>query len=107
MVDFVTNKSPQYALGIGYDEKYIKGSVNTKFPDIQIDNRLDWKNRTEQNIPTLYGSPYAVRSFFHFSNTALSKHFFFVYFDSVMKYGIIWGEFIFQLKKLLNKRKLL
>ena len=61
MVDFITSKSPQYALGIGYDEKYIKGSVNTKFPVLQIDNRLNWKNHTEKNIPTLYGSPYAVR----------------------------------------------
>jgi hypothetical protein len=53
MVEFITNESLQYALSFGYDEKYKEGSVNTKLPDLQSDNRLNWKHPTEQKSPAL------------------------------------------------------
>jgi hypothetical protein len=40
----ITNKSRQYDLNIGYDEKYIEESINTKSLSLQIDNHLIWKN---------------------------------------------------------------
>jgi hypothetical protein len=39
-ITFVTNNSPQYALRISYNRKYIEESVDTKFLGLHIDNRL-------------------------------------------------------------------
>jgi hypothetical protein len=44
IITFITSKLPQYDLRIGYDEKHIEESVNTKFLCLQIDNHLNWKN---------------------------------------------------------------
>jgi hypothetical protein len=44
IIKLITNKSPQYDLKTGYDEKDIEESTNTKFLDLQIDNHLNWKN---------------------------------------------------------------
>jgi hypothetical protein len=42
IIKFITNNSPQYALSIGYNGKYIQESVNMKFLGLQIDNpKLD------------------------------------------------------------------
>jgi hypothetical protein len=41
VIKFITNKSSQYDLNIGYDEKYIEESVNTKFLDLKIDKHLN------------------------------------------------------------------
>jgi hypothetical protein len=65
---FVTNSSPQCALSVGYNGKYIEVSVNTKFLGLQIGNHLNWKNHINQIIPKLSGACYAVRSLFHIVN---------------------------------------
>jgi len=36
--------------------------MNTKFLGLQIDNHINWKNQTEQIIPRLSGTCYAIRS---------------------------------------------
>jgi hypothetical protein len=41
IIKFITNKSPQYDLKIGYDEKYIEESKNTKLLGLQTDNHLN------------------------------------------------------------------
>jgi hypothetical protein len=55
IIKFITNKSPQYGLNIGYDKKYTDESINTKFLGllIQIDNHLNWKNHVDLMIPRL------------------------------------------------------
>jgi hypothetical protein len=40
IIQFITNKSPQYDLKLGYDEKNIEESMNTKFFGLQTDNHL-------------------------------------------------------------------
>jgi hypothetical protein len=40
IIKCIINKSPQNDLNIGYDEKYIEESINTKFLGFQIDNHL-------------------------------------------------------------------
>jgi len=40
----VTKNSSHSMLYIGYKEKYIEESVNTKFLGLQIDNHINWKN---------------------------------------------------------------
>jgi hypothetical protein len=49
----IKKNSPKYALSIGYVEKCIEESVNTKFLGLQIDNQLNWKNHIVQMIPKL------------------------------------------------------
>jgi hypothetical protein len=43
-IKFITYNSPQFPISIGYEEKYIEESVNTKFLGLQIDSHLNWKN---------------------------------------------------------------
>jgi hypothetical protein len=49
-------------LHIGYKEKYIEETVNTKFIGLQIYNHLNWKNHIEEMIPKISGACYTVRS---------------------------------------------
>jgi hypothetical protein len=85
--------TPQYDLSVGYNEKNLKESVNTKCLGLQIDNHLNWKNHIDQMVPKLSGACYAIRSMFLVSNTDTLKSVYFAYFDSIIKYGIIfWGN---------------
>jgi hypothetical protein len=85
IIKFITNKSPQYDLKIGYDGKYIEESVITKFLDLQIGNHLNWKNHIAIMIPTLSRASYAVRSVSHISRIDTIKSISFAYFHSIMK----------------------
>jgi len=49
---FITKNSAHSTLHIGYKEKYIEGTVNTKFLGLQTDN-INWKNCSEEMIPKL------------------------------------------------------
>jgi hypothetical protein len=60
IIKFITTNSPQYALSTGYNGKYIKESVNTKFLSLQIDNHLNWKNHIDQMIRNLSKACYTV-----------------------------------------------
>ena len=46
----IHNKESHSTLHIGYKEKYVEETVNTKFLGLQIDNHINWKNHTEQII---------------------------------------------------------
>jgi hypothetical protein len=50
IIKFITNHHSM-SLKIGYDEKYIEESINTKFLGLQIDNHLKWKNHIYPVIP--------------------------------------------------------
>jgi hypothetical protein len=83
----------QCPLSIGYNDKYKEESAHTKFPGIQIDNHLNWKNHIDQLIPKLSGVCYVVRSLLHISNTDMHKSIYFAHFHSLMKNEIIfWGN---------------
>jgi hypothetical protein len=104
VIKSITNNLPQYSLSIGYNEKYMEESLNSKFLGLQIDNHLIWKNHIGQMIPKLSRACYAVRSIFHVSNTDTLKSIYFAYFHSIMKYGITFGnlsnsKMIFTLQK--------
>jgi hypothetical protein len=65
IIKFITNKSQQYDLKTGNDEKYIEESINTKSLCLQIDNHLIWKNHIDLMIPKLSRACYAIRSMSH------------------------------------------
>jgi hypothetical protein len=60
IIQFITNNSPQYALSIGYNGKYMQESVNMEFLGLQIDNHLNWTYHIDKLIPNLSGACYNV-----------------------------------------------
>jgi len=53
--------------------------VNTKTLGLQIDNHINWKNRTEQMVPN------AIRSKIHISDMNTVKSIYCAYFHSIVK----------------------
>jgi hypothetical protein len=53
---FVSNDLSHCTLHVGYEEKYIEETVNTKFLGLQIDSPLNWKNIFEKMIRKLNGA---------------------------------------------------
>jgi len=51
IMKFMTENSSQSTLYIGYKEKYVEETANTKFLGLQIDNHLNWKSHIEEIIP--------------------------------------------------------
>jgi hypothetical protein len=88
IIKCITNKSPQYDLNIGYDEKYIEESINTNFLGLQIDNHLNWKNHIDLMIPKVHKACCEMNSMSHISSIDTLKSIYFAYFHSIMKYGI-------------------
>jgi hypothetical protein len=105
IIQFKTNNTPQYDLSTGYNEKYRKESVCTKFIGLQIDNHLNLKNHIDQMVPKLNAACYAITSTFHVSNTDTLKSVYFAYFHSIMKYGIIFGGNSSSSKKIFTLQK--
>jgi len=93
IMKFITKNSSHSTLHIGYKEKCIEETVNTKLLILQIENHINWRNCIELIIPKLSGTCYADRSMDHISNFNTLKSIYFAYFHSVMKYGILfWGN---------------
>jgi len=65
--------------------------MNTKLLGLQIDNHVNWKNHTEEIIPKLHGTCYAIRSMDLISNVNTLKSIYYVHFHFFIKYGIIFG----------------
>jgi hypothetical protein len=78
----VTKNSSHSTLYIGYKEKYIEETVNTKYLGLQIDNHINWKNHTEQMIPKLHGACYAIQSMVHTSNIHTLRSIYYAHFHS-------------------------
>jgi len=65
---FITKNSSHSTLQIGYKQKYVEETNNTKFLSSEIDNQIQWKKRNKQGISKLSGVGNAVRSVVHVSN---------------------------------------
>ena len=60
--------------------------VNTKVVGLQIHSHLNWKNYTEQMIPKLSGTCYAIRLMLRISSINTFKSIYCAYFHSIIKY---------------------
>ena len=105
MMKYITKNSSHSTLHIGYKENYIGERVNTKFPGLQIDNHLNWKNHIEQMIPKLSGACYAVRLMVHLSKMNTLKSIYYAYIHSTTKYGIIFGSNSAHIGKIFTLQK--
>jgi len=92
IIKLKTKNSSHSTLCIGYKEKYIEDTVNTKFLGLPIDNHINWKNHIEQMIPKLSGECYAIGSIVQTCNINTLKSIYYAYFHSIIKYGIFWGD---------------
>ena len=81
IVKFITNNSSHSTLHIGYKERYIQEKVNTKFPVLQIDNHINWKNQIEHMIPKLNRACYGPRQMGLIRNTNTLKSIYYAYFS--------------------------
>jgi hypothetical protein len=84
IMEFIIKSSSHSTLHIGYEEKYIKQTVNIQFLGLQINNHLNEKNYIQQLIHKLSEACYAVRSIIHTSNNN-TKIFF---------YNKTWNNFL-------------
>jgi hypothetical protein len=62
----------------------LKGTVNTKFLGLQIDNHLNWKAQIEQIIPKLSAACYVLMSMVHLSNIITLKSIYKAHFRSII-----------------------
>ena len=93
IMKFITRNSAHSTLHIGYKEKNIEETLNTKFLGLQIDNHIYWKNHTEEMIPKLSAACYAIRSMVHISNMNTLISVYDAYFHYSIKYGrIFWSN---------------
>jgi hypothetical protein len=60
-----------------------------KISCLQIDNHINWKSHIDKLILKLSGACCAVTSVVHISNINTLKSIYYVYFPSIIKYGII------------------
>jgi len=68
IMKFITNNSSHSTLHIGYKEKYIEETNNTKFLGSENDNHIKWKDHIKHGISKLSGAGFAVRSVVNISN---------------------------------------
>jgi len=105
IIIFITNNSSHSSLHIGYKEKYIQQTVNTKFLGLRSDNHIHWKNHTEQMIPKLSEAGKAIRSMVHISKINTLKSIYYACFHSIIKYRtIFWGNSS-NSRKIFNSQK--
>ena len=83
---FVTKNSAHSTLHIGYKEKYIEETVNTKFLGLPIGNHINSKNHTEGMTPMFSAACYNIRSMVHTSKINTVKSIYYAYLLSIIKY---------------------
>jgi hypothetical protein len=77
---------------VSYDNKTIEEVLTTKFLGLQIDNNLNWKKHIEYIIPKLSSAYFAMRTVTPLLEVDTLKLVYFVYFHSIMPYGVIIME---------------
>ena len=80
-------------MGIYYKDNLIGEIKSTKFLGMHIDYHMNWKNHVEQILPKLSAACFSIRNLIHTLNPDTLRMVYFVYFHSVLQYGIIfWGN---------------
>jgi hypothetical protein len=65
-------------------------TMNKKLLGLQTDNHINWKNHKEKMISKSSELCYAIRSMVRISNINTLKSVYYVYFHSIIKYGMIF-----------------
>ena len=90
---FNTKNSWYYDLKRNYQGSYIKGSSNTRFLGLIIDDSLLWKAHIDQMMSKLNTACFVIRTIQDKMSQEILRMVYFVYIYSIMRYGIIfWGN---------------
>jgi hypothetical protein len=68
IMKFIRKDSSHSTLHIGYKEKCVEETNNTKFLGSEIDIHIKWKDRIKEGTSKLSGAALEVRSLVHISN---------------------------------------
>jgi hypothetical protein len=93
-VHFAPKGTCFHDLTIGYNNKFISNSTNTKLLGIIIENMLSWKAHIDQLIPKLCMACYAIRTVKPFMCQENLRSIYYSYFHSLISYGIIFWEIL-------------
>jgi hypothetical protein len=75
-----------------YSDFYFSNFPVIKFLGIQIDNNMNWKSHAEYILPKLSSAIFVIRSLSYFMSLKTLRMVYFSFFQSIIKYGIIfWG----------------
>jgi hypothetical protein len=104
-IQFMTKNSSAINVNIGYDNKQIVNSTNTKFLGLIIDNTLFWKSHIDWLMSKLSTACIVIRAIKPYMSQETLRMIYFSFVHSIMTYGIIfWGNsshsiYIFRLQK--------
>jgi len=82
-----------------------RGDSESKFLGTQIDNHLNWLNYIEQIIFKLHATCFSIRLLVHISSMITLKSMYYAYFNSIIKYGIIFWSNSFNIRKRFTSQK--
>jgi len=73
-----------------HDTTAISEVPETKFLGVQIDNHLNWKYHVDRILTKLSTAGFVMRQLFYVLNLETLQMAYFAYFNSVVRYGIIF-----------------
>ena len=92
-MDFTTKNNSFSTFDIIYKDKKLTTVDSIKFLDLILDNSLSWKKHIEGIVPKLSAATFAMRVVQPFLSLYSLKLIYYLYFHSVLNYGIIfWGN---------------
>jgi len=93
VIKFAPKITANVPLDIYYKNNVIDEVKSTKFLGMHIDNHMNWTNHVEQILPKLSAACFSIRKLIHTLYPDILHMVYFVYFHSVLQYGIIfWGN---------------
>jgi hypothetical protein len=93
IIKFSPSHFPQPQLINEHNNTTISAVRNTKFLGVQIDNHLNWKCHVQYILPKLSIASFVIRQLFYVLNLKTLQMTYFSYFNSIIRYGIIfWGN---------------
>jgi len=102
---FTSSYHQNEAFQIIYQKKIITGTNNTKCLGSELDKNISWKNHVQKIIPKLSSACFLVRRMNPCCNSNTLKTIYFVYFHTIMEYGIIfWGVSV-ESKRIFHQQK--
>jgi hypothetical protein len=108
IMKFNSNYLNNVPFQIPYKDKLIQEEINTKFLGLEIDKHMNWKTHIQLILPKLNSACYAVRCMKHYSNIETLKMIYYVYFHSIVTYGVIfWGNSTDTNKVFLLQKKII
>ena len=103
-LQFLTKKQNEMQHQIVTSNSVMTNINSAKFLGLIIDSTLSWKNHITEITPKLNKVCYVIRTLTFLKSPELLRMVYFLYFHSIMSYGIFWGSShhsvnIFKIKK--------